>query len=82
MASVVALAALVVAGVLEYFSADSREFYVRVVGTVAILDVLGTVALVPLSRLAVASLGSSKKSSKKPRPASRRRRSLSAARRR
>ncbi|MFQ6027508.1 MAG: hypothetical protein ACE5Q6_08455 [Dehalococcoidia bacterium] len=45
------LAALIVAGLFEFFDNGFREPYFRLLGVVAILDVLGTIGLAPLSRL-------------------------------
>ena len=51
MLAAATLSALIMLAIWEYLEADDRGMYIRVVGVVAILDVLGTIALFPLARL-------------------------------
>ena len=51
MLAAATLSALILLVVWEYLEAADRGLYIRVAGVVAILDVLGTIALFPLARL-------------------------------
>lgn len=51
--AVVAMAALLINGIVHRFDLDNQEFYYRVLGMVAVLDILGTVSLGIFSRLAI-----------------------------
>ncbi len=55
MLATAALSALILLPIWEFLEADDRGLYIRAVGVVAILDVLGTIALFPLARLAAMS---------------------------
>ena len=52
MLAAAVLSALIMLAIWEFLEADDRGLYIRAVGIVAILDVLGTIALFPLARLA------------------------------
>ena len=56
------LAYLIVGGIWGHIQLDDEEYYLRWLGVVAILDVLGTVGLFPLSRLASAPRSSASRS--------------------
>lgn len=52
MLAVAAVAFLIIGGMWGYIDTDGEGFYLRLLGIVAILDLMGTLALFPLSRLA------------------------------
>jgi hypothetical protein len=52
IAASIGLAAMVIVALYQVENALFREYYLRLLGVMAILDVLGTIGLAPLSRLA------------------------------
>jgi hypothetical protein len=85
LTAAVSLATLIIVALFEFFGHGFREYYVRLLGVVAILDVLGTIGLAPLSRLTpVVTKGTpgAARRSKKPKASPARRRKSPAATRR
>ena len=61
MLTAVAVAFLIISALWGVIDLDQREFYIRLLGVAAILDVLGTVGLYPWSKLVTEFMGRSAK---------------------